>query len=191
VKKKEKLIVFSYKQIKSWKPCYDPLKYVSVDWRGTVVDVLKHKDVPPRDKLWCVCREELLDAGLLRRFAVAQAKTCRKSVKDKKEFDRILKVCLRFADGRATNRELSAARSAALSTASDAAWSAASDAASDAARSASLSAALDAVWSASLSAASDAARSVDWSATRSAARSASCKMLLKMVREFYNCRRIK
>jgi hypothetical protein len=112
------LVKFDVEKIRSWSPCYDPTKYVSKNWRGTVLDVLALSKVPPRDRFWVVCREELLDAGLLRRFVVAQAKTCRKYVKDKKEFDRILKVCLRYADGKATDDELAAARSAAYAASS-------------------------------------------------------------------------
>ena len=124
---KPKLIVFGLEDIRRWGPCYDPSKYAAEGTRGTVLDVLRHKKLSAPDKLWLVCREELLDAGLLRRFAVAQAKTVRKHIKagNKKEFDRVLRVCLRFSEGKATQDELSAARSAAES----AAWSAARSAA--------------------------------------------------------------
>lgn len=128
---KKQLVVFSIATIRSWSPCYDPNRFLPETWEGTVVDMLRHKEVPPQDKLWAVCREDLLSPQLLRKFAVAQAKTCRKRVGDKKEFDRILRVCLRFANGKATQVELDAARSAAESarSAAESAWSAAESAA--------------------------------------------------------------
>jgi hypothetical protein len=179
-KRKPSLIKFSMKDVRRFGPCYDPIKYIPETWNGTVVDVLKMKNVPPQDKLWVVCREELLDEGLLRRFAVAQAKTCRKHVQNKKEFDRILKVCINFVEGKATKDDLNAAYSAAASAAYSAAWSAAESAAYSAAASAAYSAAWSAAWSAAESAASAA------STAESAAESAAVKMLIKMVYEFYS-----
>jgi hypothetical protein len=129
--KKPKLTIITMADIRSFGPCYDPIKYIPESWKGTAIDILKMKNVPSRDKVWVVCREKFLDAGLIRCFAVAQAKTCRKQIKagNKKEFDRILRVCLRFVNGKATQDELYAARAAAESSAEfaaeSAAWSAA------------------------------------------------------------------
>jgi hypothetical protein len=116
--------------LRSYGPCYDPIKHLPENFTGTVLDILRHKTIPPADKLWAVCREDFLSASLLRKFAIAQAKTCRKNIpdKDKKEFDRILRIVTRFANGKATDDERSAVRSAAESAAGSAAGSAAESA---------------------------------------------------------------
>jgi hypothetical protein len=76
----------------------------------------------------------------------------------------VLAVCRRFADGQATQQELTAARDAAWA----AAWDAARDAAWDAAWAAAWDAARDAAWDA----ARDAAWAAAWAAARAAARDA-------------------
>ena len=158
MQRKPKLVKFSIEDVRSWHPCYDPSRYAANAWTGTVVDVLRHKKIPAYDKLWLVLRKELLEASLLRRFAIAQAKTCLERVKNKKEFDRILQVSLRFSSGKVSKAELDAARHTA--------WSAAGFAAK--------------------SAAGCAAESAAWYAAESAAWDAAVKMLLKMIREFYS-----
>ena len=55
--------------IRSFKPCYDPTKYLPEDWRGTAVDILRVTACPFEDRLWVVLREELIDAKTLRLFA--------------------------------------------------------------------------------------------------------------------------
>jgi hypothetical protein len=69
--KKTILSKFDMKHLRSYRPCYDPNRYLAEDWRGDVIDILRHKEIPSQDKLWVVCREELLSVQLLRCFAVA------------------------------------------------------------------------------------------------------------------------
>jgi len=134
--KKTPLIVFNMQTIRSFKPCYDPSVHLKESWNGTVIDILRNKSIPNKDKLWLACREELLSASLLRQFAVNRAKSVRKYVpiKERKEFDRILRVCSRFAAGNATQEELkTASRVAYAEYAKYAALDAASYAAANAA----------------------------------------------------------
>lgn len=117
--------------IRSWKPCYDPTKYLNEDWTGTVLDLLDNKVIPIQDRFWCVLRTDFLSEKLLRLFAV----WCARSVQHLMEDERSIKaidVAEAFANGRATEEELRAARAAAWD-AYDAAYDAAQDAAMEAA----------------------------------------------------------
>ena len=82
-----------------------------------------------------------------------------------------IETARRFADGTATQEEMSAAQSAAQSAAESAAWSAARSAARSAAESAARSAARSVAESAAQSAAQSVAESAAWSAAWSAAQS--------------------
>jgi hypothetical protein len=133
-------------EIRDLSPCYDLAKYLPENWTGTVIDILNIKDCPAEDRLWVVLREEFIDARTLRLFAVWCAREALKLVKnpDTRSVE-ACNVAERYANGEATDEELSAARDAAW-----AAW-AASDAraawaAWDAARA---SRAAWAVWAAS------------------------------------------
>jgi len=174
----KKLVTFDLAKLRSLGLCYDPSKYLPKSWNGTVVDILEHADIPSQDKLWAVCHEDFLSARLLRRFAIAQAKTCRKHVNNKVEFDRILRVCRRYADGDATNDELAAAESAAEEAANSATYWAAYWATYWAAYWAADSAAHRAAHLA----AHMAAESKAYSKAYSEAISKACRMLLRMIR---------
>ncbi len=63
--------------IRKWKPCYDPAIYRGEAWEGTAIDILNTSDVPAKDRLWMVLREDLIDKTILQEFATwcgAQAK---------------------------------------------------------------------------------------------------------------------
>jgi len=170
---------FSIDEIRSWDPCYDPSKYLSEGWTGSAIDFLKIKDIPSQDKLWVVCREEVISAKTLRPFAVWCARQVEHLMTDKRSIAAI-EVAEKFTRGEATEVELAAARDAAWDAAWDAAraaaWDAAGDAAWDAARDAARDAAGDAAWAAARDAAGDAARAAAgdaaWAA-RDAARAAA------------------
>lgn len=98
--------------INSWSPCYPAERHLSVDWKGTVLDILDHPKIPMQDKLWVVCREELLSPKLLRLFAVWCARQVQHLMKDQRSID-ALDVAERFANGLATKEELDAAGDAA------------------------------------------------------------------------------
>ena len=143
--------------IRSFRPCYDPSRYLPEDWSGTVVDILRVTDCPAEDRMWVVCREELIDARTLRLFAVWCA---RQSLKLETNPDqRSVNACdvaERYANGSATGIELAAAWDAARAAAWAAAWDAARAAAWDAARAAAWAAAWYAARAAAWAAAWDA-----------------------------------
>ena len=107
--------------IRSFRPCYDPTRFLPEYWQGTVIDILRVTDCPAEDRLWVVCREDLIDARTLRLFAVWCARQALKLESDPDP--RSVNACdvaERYANGEATD-QLAAAR--------DAAWAAARDAA--------------------------------------------------------------
>ena len=120
---------FTIADIRSWSPCYDPNRYLPEDWSGTALDILKHSDIPAQDKFWVVCRESLIDDKTLRLFAVWCARQVEHLLTDERSKNAI-NVAEKYANGDATNEDLTAAwaaaRAAARAAASDAAWDAAS-----------------------------------------------------------------
>ena len=154
--------------IRSWKPCYDPSRHLSEDWKGTAVDLLKIDSIPFNDRLWVVCREELVSEKTIRLFAVWCARQVQHLMTDQRSID-ALEVAERYAHGNASREELVAARAAACDAARDAARDTACDAAWDTARAAARAAACDAARDTARAAACDAA----WAAARAAARDAA------------------
>jgi len=128
--------------------------------RLTAMDILA-LEIPAKDCLWAVLREDLIDARTLRLFAcdcedqdLARRKKKGETIRLK---DRAaIRVSRRYANGKATLRELDAARNAAWNTARGAAWAAAWTAA--------WAAAGDAAWAAAGDAAGYAARYAAWAA---------------------------
>ena len=114
---------FTYKDIVSWDPCYDPIKYIPKDWEGTIVDILDLNDCSFKERLWVVLRPDFLSEKLVRLFAVWCARQVQHLMKDKRNLE-ALDVAERFANGLATQEELDAAREAAWAAARDArnAW---------------------------------------------------------------------
>lgn len=157
--------------IRSWNPCYDPSRHLSKKWEGTTIDILEHETIPPQDKLWVVCREEVISAKTLRLFAVWCARQVQHLMTDERSINAI-DVAERYANGQATDEELAAASDAAWA-ASDAAWDA-SDAAWATAR--------DAAWAARATA-WDAAAPAAWDAAGAARGAAQIEHLIEMLRE--------
>ena len=136
---------FTIADIRSYKPCYDPSKYLSEEWKGTVIDILKDDRIPFTDRLWVVCRAELISERVLRLFAVWCARQVQHLMKDPRSIA-ALDVAQRFAMGEASKDELYAAWYAARAAVCAAASDAARAAASDAARAAAWAGASDVVW---------------------------------------------
>ena len=146
----------------------------------------------PQWMLWALSKLGKLDEKRARLFAVKciretplnDGRVVLDLLTDQRSRDAV-DVAERFANGAATESELSAARSAARSAAGSAAgsaawsaaWSAARSAAGSAAWSAAGSAAWSAAWSAAGSAAWSAAGLAAWSAAGSAAGSAQCNFI--------------
>jgi hypothetical protein len=177
---------FSIDDIRSWQPCYDPARHLADDWQGTAIDILKHETIPPADKLWVVCREELIDARMLRLFAIWCARQVQHLMTDERSIA-ALDVAERFANGEATQEELKAARDAAREATREAAWDAAREAAGAAAGEAAREAAWNAARKAAREAAGEAAREAAgeaaWKAAREAAWEAQIKHLIEMLEE--------
>ena len=120
--------------IRKLDPCYDPARYAPEDWQGTALDVLKAEQIPAQDRIWVVCHEGWIDDRTLRLFAVWCAREALKLVEspDPRSIN-ACDVAERYANGEATNEELSAARAAAAAwawaAAGAAAWAAAGAAA--------------------------------------------------------------
>ncbi len=164
----------TYNQIVEFGPCYDPVKYIPKDWSGTVIDILKMKDVSAKDRLWVAVRHQLLTDRQIHLYGLGCARLSEKYSTDPrvKECNDTVEL---YLAGKATKEQLSAARSAAWS-AESAAWSAARSAARSAAWSAESAAesAESAAWS--------AARSAAWSA-ESAAEQQQCELLISIIED--------
>jgi hypothetical protein len=118
-------------EIRDLNPCYDPAKFLPENWTGTVIDILNVENCPAKDRFWVVLRDKFIDAKTLRLFAVWCAREALKLV-DKPD-ERSIEACNvaeKYANGKATDEELSAAwadaSAAAWAAASAAAWAAAS-----------------------------------------------------------------
>ena len=116
--------------IRSWNPCYDPVKHIAEDWTGDVVDLLKQRDIPFRDRLWCALRTTVVSEKLIRLYAIKAASSVEHLMNDERSRN-ALKVAQAFIDGLATREELTVARKDAAYAAYAAAYAA--DAAADAA----------------------------------------------------------
>ena len=110
---------FTIADIRNWKPCYDPARYLPQDWSGTALEILRHAEIPPQHKLWVVCREDIIDAKTLRLFAVWCCRQVQHLITDPRSVAAV-DCAEKFANGDATAEELAAAWAAAR----DAAWDA-------------------------------------------------------------------
>lgn len=175
-----KLKQFTYEDIKSWRPCYDPAKFIPKNWKGTALDILKLENVSVQDKFWCVFRKDIIDDKILRLFAVWSYRETLKFINnpDSRSIEAV-NIAEKYALGEVTGGELQSARMAAWSAAKSAAKS--TESAAWSAQSAAQSTAESAAWSA-WSAAESATRSAAWSA-ESAAESAQLNRLIEMLEE--------
>jgi len=142
----------TYQDLMSKSPCYDPVRYLSKDWSGDLIDIIENSEIPYCDRAWVL--SNFLGDTLNRLFAVYCARSALATVEgpDARSVE-ACNVAERFALGQATTEELDAARAAA--------WAAARDAARAVA------------WDAARAAAWDAARAAAWDAARAAARDAA------------------
>ena len=109
----------SYAGILRFGPCYDPIKHMPKDWRGSILDLLNIESVPFKDILWLISKDyELIDDGILRRFACwCAAESLFLSEQTDKRSWGCVEVAIKYSHGVACKEE--------LGTASSAAWSAA------------------------------------------------------------------
>jgi hypothetical protein len=60
---------FTYNDMKSWGPCYDPNKYLPVDWKGTALDIINYPcECNAHDRAWIIIRSESLDVHQMDEF---------------------------------------------------------------------------------------------------------------------------
>src|ERR1017187_1253826 len=105
---------FTIKDIRKFGPCYDPIKYIPEDFKGTAIDILNIKQCPAEDRLWVVLREEFLSDRELRLFAVWCARQALAIPGNENAIcSETCNVAERFASGEATQAKLDAARAAA------------------------------------------------------------------------------
>lgn len=114
--------------IRKWNPCCDPTRYLAEDWQGSVLDILRMKDIPVEDRIWCGIMA--LNEKQQRLFACWCAREVQKLAPDHVDSRSVkaIEVAERYAHGEATGEELAEARSAMLfaaSAARDEAWDAA------------------------------------------------------------------
>jgi hypothetical protein len=98
---------FTIQDIRSWNPCYDPSRYLSEDWQGNALDILKHTKIPAKDKLWTILHSDQIDSKTLRLFATACARKALSLIT--RPDPRSLAACdvaEKFATGLATKKEL-------------------------------------------------------------------------------------
>jgi hypothetical protein len=112
----------TYDLIKSFDPCYDPIKYIPLDWKGTVLDVLRNEDISVQDRFWCVLRKECISEKVLRLFAVWCYRETLKFVgnPDPRSVE-CANVSERFALGKASLAELTDASASAYDASASAA----------------------------------------------------------------------
>jgi hypothetical protein len=157
---------FNIEELRSWNPCYDPIKYLPEDFNGTTLDIINNKKIPFEDRLWVVLRNDLISDKLMRLFAVWSYRQTLLFIKNPDPISiEAANVAEKYANGEITEQELSAAASAAWSAATSATWSA-------------WSAAESATWSAKSDV--ESAWSAAWSA-KSAAESAQEIKLREMI----------
>lgn len=122
------LSAFTIEDIRKRGPCYDPARYLPENWSGTALDVLRHAEIPPHDKLWVVCYGDIIDDKTLRLFVVWCARQVQHLMLDPRSIA-ALDTAEKYAHGEASREELDAAWAAAWDAAGAAAWDAAWDAA--------------------------------------------------------------
>jgi hypothetical protein len=134
--------------IRSFKPCYDPSEVGIPDGESLTVKewIEKYRNTvkEKQDVIWLLCRNDFMTDKDLRLFAVWCARESLKLIDHPDERSvNACNVAERFANGQATNEELSAACDAACAAARSAAWASAWAAACDAACAAARAAQID------------------------------------------------
>jgi len=100
---------FTIEDIRSWDPCYDPVRHLAEDWSGTALDILRDEKMPVASRFWVVLRTEVLDKKTLRLFAVWCARSVQHLMQDQRSINAI-DIAEKFANGEATEEELETAR---------------------------------------------------------------------------------
>ena len=91
-----------------WNPCYDPTRYLPENWEGTALDILTNAYIPPKDKVWVVCRDRFMDLQTLKKFAISSARTVQHLMKDERSL-RALDIAERYIKGEVTDADIQTA----------------------------------------------------------------------------------
>lgn len=176
----------TYNDIKNLNPCYDPIKYIGKNWKGTLQDILRMSEVPPEDRLWVTCHEEFIDKELLFKFAENCCWQIVNYLPDNEQLEYCNLLCI-IRLSRETNDQniRHTARYTARHTARHTAWYSAMGAAKDAVR----DTARDTVWYTAWDVIRGVAWNAAWDATMDAAKDEFCLMLADMIdgtfKDFY------
>ena len=142
------LHTLTWADFKKFEPCYDPQERYG-DFSGTILDILKDKRIPAKDRIWAATRKGMLDDRTLRLFACKCVREVWHLLTDERS-RKAVEVAELYAVGEATDEELAAAWDATWDAAMAAAWDAAMAAAMAAARDAAMAAAWDAAMAAAM-----------------------------------------
>lgn len=168
--------------IRTFNPCYDPVRYFKDQDNYSMIDLLKDKRIPAKDRLWVCVRNELMSDLQLKYYGLECAKLSLKYTKDNR-VKKCLNVVSKYLKGKANIDELRAAREAAWSARLAATESAAARAAAWSAREAASAASAELAWSvewatlAAVGLASAAAESA-----KAAMDEKQCKVLIKILK---------
>jgi hypothetical protein len=180
VGKNSGLRYFDIEDVRGWKPCYSPERYLVAGKRYNSVKILQDERIPMHDRLWVVLRTDLVSEKVMRLFAVWSARQVQHLMKDPRSIA-ALEVAERFANGQATAEELNDANAAAYASAAASAAYAYASAAPDAAAYASAAASRSAAAYESYDAAAYASAAPDAAAYASAAASAAAAQVSKLI----------
>ena len=120
--------------LRGFDPCYDPTKYFSEDWEGTLQDILKDDRIPSKDRIWVFSKA--MPESKCREFA----RWCALQVIDLRDAPDVVREYLETGNEKIRSAARNAARNAAWAAAWAAAWPDAWPAAWNAARNAAWSA---------------------------------------------------
>jgi hypothetical protein len=152
--------------------CSDGREWAIGTGAKTIDALWKRDDIKSEWRIWIATRSGVLDDKTLRLFACRCVRQVWHLLADQRSKNAV-EVAERFANGKATSKELAAAWAAARDAAWAAAWAAARDSALDAALDAARDAALAAAWAAAWAAARDSALAAALDAALDAARAAA------------------
>ena len=126
------LRTLTWDDFKPFDPCYDPQERYG-HFSGTILDILKDKRIPAKDRIWAARRKGMLDDRTLRLFACKCVREVWHLLTDERS-RKAVEVAELYAVGEATDEELAAALAAARAAALAAARAAALAVAGAAAR---------------------------------------------------------
>jgi len=157
------LHTLTWADFQKFEPCYDPQERYG-HFSGTILDILKDKRIPAKDRIWAATRKGMLDDRTLRLFACKCVREVWHLLTDERSC-KAVEVAELYAVGEATDEELAAARAAAVAAAVAAARAAA----------------VAAAWAAARAAAWDVARAAAWDVAWDAARDKQIMILIQLI----------